>query len=129
MCSSWTSTVTPRLLVEGGVSFNRERYDNLYQPGILADRGTWLSFKNRQDLKILVEGDARLFNQYGVMLVNPARHPHVKAADGQRFIDWLVSREGQAAIALEKADISMRLATKVRNKLVEAYQEVMRMSV
>ena len=71
---------------------------------ILADRGTWLSFKNRQDLKILVEGDARLFNQYGVMLVNPARHPHVKAADGQRFIDWLVSREGQAAIADHKIE-------------------------
>lgn len=66
---------------------------------ILADRGTWLSFRNRQDLGILVEGDARLFNQYGVMLVNPARHPHVKAADGERFIAWLLSPAGQQAIA------------------------------
>ncbi len=66
---------------------------------VLADRGTWLSFRNRQDQRILIEGDARLFNQYGVMLVNPQRHPHVKAADGQPFIDWLVSAAGQAAIA------------------------------
>lgn len=66
---------------------------------VLADRGTWLSFRNRQNLRILVEGDARLFNQYGVMLVNPQRHRHVKAADGQRFIDWLLSPAGQAAIA------------------------------
>jgi tungstate transport system substrate-binding protein len=66
---------------------------------VLADRGTWLSFRNRQDQRILVEGDARLFNQYGVMLVNPQRHPHVKAADGQRFVDWLVSPAGQEAIA------------------------------
>ena len=66
---------------------------------ILADRGTWLSFRNRQDQRVLVEGDARLFNQYGVMLVNPQRHPHVKAADGQRFIDWILSPAGQAAIA------------------------------
>jgi tungstate transport system substrate-binding protein len=66
---------------------------------ILTDRGTWLSFRNRQDLRILVEGDARLFNQYGIMLVNPQRHAHVTAADGQRFIDWLVSPAGQAAIA------------------------------
>ncbi len=66
---------------------------------ILADRGTWLSFRNRQDQRILIEGDARLFNQYGVMLVNAQRHPHVKAADAQRFIDWLLSSAGQAAIA------------------------------
>lgn len=66
---------------------------------ILADRGTWLSFRNRQDQRILIEGDMRLFNQYGVMLVNAQRHPHVKAADGQRFIDWLLSAAGQAAIA------------------------------
>lgn len=66
---------------------------------ILADRGTWLSFRNRQDQRILIEGDTRLFNQYGVMLVNAQRHPHVKAADGQRFIDWLLSSTGQAAIA------------------------------
>jgi tungstate transport system substrate-binding protein len=66
---------------------------------ILADRGTWLSFRNRQDQRILIEGDTRLFNQYGVMLVNAQRHPHVKAADGQRFIDWLLSPAGQTAIA------------------------------
>jgi tungstate transport system substrate-binding protein len=66
---------------------------------VLSDRGTWLSFKNRRDLAILVEGDQRLFNQYGVILVNPAKHPHVKAADGQAFIDWLVSAEGQKTIA------------------------------
>ena len=66
---------------------------------LLADRGTWLSFRNRQDQRILIEGDMRLFNQYGVMLVNAQRHPHVKAADGQRFIDWLLSPAGQAAIA------------------------------
>lgn len=66
---------------------------------VLADRGTWLAFRNRAGLRILVEGDTRLFNQYGVMLVNPARHPTVKAEDGQRFIDWLVGPVGQAAIA------------------------------
>jgi len=65
---------------------------------VLADRGTWLSFKNRGELAILVEGDSRLFNPYGVILVNPARHPHVKKDLGQRFIDWLVSTDGQAAI-------------------------------
>lgn len=65
----------------------------------MTDRGTWLSFRNRQGLRIVVEGDARLFNQYGVMLVNPARHAHVKREDGQRFIDWIVSPAGQAAIA------------------------------
>jgi tungstate transport system substrate-binding protein len=66
---------------------------------VLSDRGTWLSFKNPGPLAILVEGDKRLFNQYGVMLVNPAEHPSVKAALGQQFIDWLVSPEGQKAIA------------------------------
>ena len=66
---------------------------------ILADRGTWLSFKNRGDLTILVEGDPRLFNPYGVMLVNPDKHPNVKVKEGQAFIDWLVSPEGQKAIA------------------------------
>lgn len=71
---------------------------------ILTDRGTWLSFRNRQDQRILVEGDARLFNQYGVMLVNPQRHPHVKAADGQRFVDWIVSPAGQGAIAAYRID-------------------------
>ena len=65
----------------------------------LTDRGTWLSFKNRGDLTISVEGDKRLFNQYGVMLVNPAKHPHVKKDMGQSFIDWVVSAEGQRAIA------------------------------
>jgi tungstate transport system substrate-binding protein len=69
---------------------------------VLADRGTWLSFKNRADLAILVEGDRRLFNQYGVMLVNPAKHPHVKKDLGQQFIDWVVSEPGQAAIASYK---------------------------
>lgn len=68
----------------------------------LTDRGTWLSFKNRGDLKVLVEGDTRLFNQYGVMLVNPVKHPHVKVADGQKFVDWVVSDTGQAAIASYK---------------------------
>jgi tungstate transport system substrate-binding protein len=68
----------------------------------LTDRGTWLSFKNRGELAIVVEGDRRLFNQYGVMLVDPAKHPHVKKAQGQAFIDWLVSPEGQAAIAAYK---------------------------
>ena len=66
---------------------------------VLADRGTWLNFKNRGDLAVLVEGDNRLFNQYGVMLVNPAKHPQVKVVDGQRFVDWVVSAPGQAVIA------------------------------
>jgi tungstate transport system substrate-binding protein len=66
---------------------------------VLADRGTWISFKNRGDLAIAVEGDRRLFNQYGVILVNPQKHAHVKKELGQRFIDWLVSPEGQKAIA------------------------------
>jgi tungstate transport system substrate-binding protein len=79
-----------------GPALNMAAAQNAY---ILADRGTWLNFRNRQDLRIVVEGDVRLFNQYGVMLVNPQRHPHVKVAEGQRFIDWLVSPAGQAAIA------------------------------
>ncbi len=66
---------------------------------VMADRGTWLNFKNRADLAVLVEGDKRLFNQYGVMLINPVKHPHVKAADGQKFIDWVISAQGQSAIA------------------------------
>ena len=65
----------------------------------LTDRGTWLSFKNRGDLAIVVEGDKALFNQYGVMLVNPAKHAHVKKEAGQKFVDWVVSPAGQAAIA------------------------------
>jgi tungstate transport system substrate-binding protein len=66
---------------------------------VLADRGTWLSFKNRGDLDIVVEGDDKLFNQYGAILVNPAKHAHVKKDFGQTFIEWLVSPEGQKAIA------------------------------
>jgi tungstate transport system substrate-binding protein len=65
----------------------------------IADRGTWLSFRNRGELAILVEGDKRLFNQYGVMIVSPQKHPHVKAAEAQKFIDWVTSPDGQAAIA------------------------------
>lgn len=65
---------------------------------VLSDRATWLNFKNRGDLEIIVEGDKRLFNQYGVILVNPAKHAHVKAKDGQAFIDWIISPEGQKAI-------------------------------
>ena len=66
---------------------------------VLADRGTWLNFKNRADLAVLVEGDQRLFNQYGVMVVNPAKHPHVKQAEAQKFVDWVTSAAGQATIA------------------------------
>ena len=69
---------------------------------VLTDRGTWLNFKNRGDLKVLVEGDAKLFNQYGVMVVNPAKHPHVKQAEAQKFVDWVISSNGQAAIAAYK---------------------------
>jgi tungstate transport system substrate-binding protein len=79
-----------------GPSLNTASSMNAY---ILSDRGTWLNFKNRGDLAILVEGDKRLFNQYGVMLVNPAKHPNVKKDLGQTFIDWLVSDEGQKTIA------------------------------
>jgi tungstate transport system substrate-binding protein len=70
----------------------------------LTDRGTWLAFANKDDFKVLVEGDDKLFNQYGVILVNPTRHPNVKVKEGQAFIDWLVSSEGQAAIASYKID-------------------------
>jgi tungstate transport system substrate-binding protein len=69
---------------------------------VLADRGTWLSFKNRNDLTVLVEGDKRLFNQYGVIVVNPAKHPHVKVKEAQRFADWVVSPAGQSTIAAYK---------------------------
>jgi len=69
---------------------------------VLADRGTWLNFKNRGDLVVLVEGDTRLFNQYGVMVVNPARYPHLKAAEAQKFVDWIVSPAGQSTIAAYK---------------------------
>ena len=66
---------------------------------VLADRGTWLNFKNRSDLAVLVQGDKRLFNQYGVMLVNAAKHPQVKTVEGQKFVDWVTSPAGQAVIA------------------------------
>ncbi|MCA6123246.1 extracellular solute-binding protein [Bradyrhizobium sp. WSM 1704] len=79
-----------------GPALNMASSTNAY---VLSDRGTWLSFKNRGDLAILTEGDKRLFNQYGVMLVNPAKHPTVKVQDGQAFIDWLISAAGQQAIA------------------------------
>jgi len=79
-----------------GAALNMASSANAY---LLSDRGTWLSFKNRGELAVLTEGDRRLFNQYGVMLVNPARHAGVKAADGQAFIDWLVSPQGQQTIA------------------------------
>jgi tungstate transport system substrate-binding protein len=79
-----------------GAALNTANASNAY---VLADRGTWLSFKNRGDLDIVVEGDKRLFNQYGVMLVNPAKHAHVKKDLGQQFVDWLTSAEGQKAIA------------------------------
>ncbi|MFN2645940.1 MAG: extracellular solute-binding protein [Burkholderiales bacterium] len=79
-----------------GPALNTAAAMNAY---ILSDRGTWLAFKNRGELAIAVQGDRRLFNQYGVMLVNPARHPHVKAALGRAFIDWLLSTQGQQAIA------------------------------
>jgi tungstate transport system substrate-binding protein len=69
---------------------------------VLTDRGTWLSFKNRGSMKILVEGDSRLFNQYGVIAVNPAKHPHVKVDVAQKFIDWVISPIGQSAIASYK---------------------------
>jgi tungstate transport system substrate-binding protein len=70
----------------------------------LTDRGTWLSFRNRGDLAVLVEGDKRLFNQYGVIVVNPARHPHVKASLAQSFADWVVGEAGQATIASYRID-------------------------
>jgi tungstate transport system substrate-binding protein len=79
-----------------GAALNTASASNAY---VLADRGTWLSFKNRGDLVVAVEGDKRLFNQYGVMLVNPEKHPSVKKDLGQQLIDWLVSSEGQKAIA------------------------------
>ena len=79
-----------------GPALNTASSTNAY---LLADRGTWISFRNRGELSIMVEGDRRLFNPYGVILVNPARHAHVKKDMGQAFIDWVVSPEGQKAIA------------------------------
>ena len=78
-----------------GAALNTASASNAY---VLADRGTWLSFRNRGDLDIIGEGDNKLFNQYGVILVNPAKHAHVKKDFGQAFIDWLISPEGQKAI-------------------------------
>jgi tungstate transport system substrate-binding protein len=113
---SGTNEEELRLWAEAGVDVTQEASHDWYRDtgsgmgatlnaaaGIggytLADRGTWISFKNRSDLKILVEGDRRLFNQYGVMLVNPERHPTVKREWGQAFIDWLTSPAGQQTIA------------------------------
>jgi tungstate transport system substrate-binding protein len=79
-----------------GAALNMASSANAY---LISDRGTWLAFKNRGELAILTEGDRRLFNQYGVMLVNPAKHAGVKAADGQAFVDWLISRAGQKTIS------------------------------
>jgi tungstate transport system substrate-binding protein len=79
-----------------GAALNTANAMNAY---VLSDRGTWISFKNKGDLAIAVEGDKRLFNQYGVMLVNPEKFPHVKKELGQTFVDWLISGEGQATIA------------------------------
>ena len=84
-----------------GAALNMASASNAY---VLSDRGTWLSFKNKGDLQILVEGDKRLFNQYGVILVNPEKHPTVKKELGQQFIDWLLSPEGQKAIANYKVN-------------------------
>jgi len=115
---SGTNEEELRLWAEAGVDVKEHRNDWYRDTGsgmgatlntavaigayTLADRGTWLSFKNRADLKILVEGDKRLFNQYGVMLVNPERHPNVKHEWGQTFIDWLTSPAGQLTIAQYK---------------------------
>jgi tungstate transport system substrate-binding protein len=82
-----------------GPALNIGSSSNAY---VLTDRGTWLSFKNRGDLVVLVEGDTRLFNQYGVMVVNPAKHPQVKVAEAQKFVDWVISPAGQTAIASYK---------------------------
>ena len=79
-----------------GAALNTAGAGNAY---VLSDRGTWIHFKNKGDLEIVVEGDRRMFNQYGVMLVNPAKHPNVKKELAQTFIDWLVSPEGQKVIA------------------------------
>lgn len=84
-----------------GPALNTAATMNAY---LLADRGTWLAFKNRRDLALLLEGDERLFNQYGVILVSLVRHPHVKAQAAQRFVDWIVSPAGQEAIASYKID-------------------------
>jgi len=84
-----------------GATLNTAAASSAY---VLSDRGTWIAFKNKGDLVVAVEGDRRLLNQYGVILVNPARHPHVRKELGQRFIDWLISPEGQQAIAAYKIE-------------------------
>jgi tungstate transport system substrate-binding protein len=84
-----------------GAALNTAGASNAY---VLSDRGTWIHFKNKGDLEIVVEGDKRMFNQYGVMLVNPEKHPNVKKELGQTFIDWLISPEGQKVIANYKID-------------------------
>ena len=84
-----------------GAALNFANASNCY---VLSDRGTWIHFNNKGDLQILVEGDKRLFNQYGVMLVNPAKHPDVKKDLGQQFIDWLISPDGQQTIANYKIE-------------------------
>jgi tungstate transport system substrate-binding protein len=82
-----------------GPALNIGASSNAY---VLADRGTWLNFRNRGDLAVLVEGDKRLFNQYGVMVVSPQKFPHLKSAEAQKFVDWVTSPAGQAAIASYK---------------------------
>ena len=84
-----------------GASLNTASGMNAYT---LTDRATWISFKNKGDLKILFEGDEALFNQYGIILVNPEKHANVKAAAGQEFIDWMTGAEGQSAIAASQVD-------------------------
>ncbi len=84
-----------------GPALNIASSENAY---VLADRGTWLSFKNRGDLKVLVEGDPRLFNQYGVMVVNPEKHPKTQAVPAQKFVDWITSKDGQQVIANYQID-------------------------
>jgi tungstate transport system substrate-binding protein len=83
-----------------GAALNTAAADNAY---VLSDRGTWIHFRNKGDLQILIEGDKRMFNQYGVMLVNPEKHPHVKKELGQQFIDYLVSPQGQKDIAITRS--------------------------
>lgn len=105
----WKLTSTPEARGTGykecgcgmGAALNMAAGTGAY---VLTDRGTWLSFKNRGDLQVVVEGDSRLFNQYGVMVVNPGRHPHTKAAEAQKFVDWVTSGPGQSTIAAYKID-------------------------
>lgn len=100
----WKMTPTPEAKGSGyrecgcgmGQALNMAAASGAY---VLTDRGTWLSFKNRADLQVLVQGDQRLFNQYGVLAVNPAKHPYVKAQEAQKFVDWVLSPAGQAVIA------------------------------